>query len=61
MSEWRSVDSVPENVVVETKIVRTHGPIPERNVGQKMIRRDGQWYFPTGEPAGLYRATHWRP
>lgn len=53
---WQTVDSAPENVVVDTKI---HDADGERNV-QRLMRRGRLWWFPDGSMYVYYVPTHWK-
>lgn len=56
MSEWHSVESAPEDVVVETKIDDTRGCWNE----QEMRRRGRLWWYPDNSMYVYYEPTHWR-
>ena len=55
-SDWQTIETAPDNVVVQTKIddekgVRNEGP----------LKRSGSlWWVPSGEMYVYYRPTHWR-
>lgn len=54
--EWRPIQTAPENVLVETRILDEHG---ERNV--QPMRRDGRlWWTADGSMYVYYTPTHWR-
>mgnify|MGYP001595169678 FL=1 len=57
MSEWQSVESAPENVVVLTKLDDEHGA---RNEGP-LMRKGRLWWTPDGEIYVYYTPTHWKP
>ena len=57
MSDWQSIDTAPDKVVVETKIDDANGV---RN--QWTLKRDGNlWWYPDGSMYVYYKPTHWRP
>ena len=56
-SPWQSIDSAPQEAVVETKIHDENGP---RNV-QRLIRIGRLWYFGDQSMYVYYVPTHWRP
>jgi hypothetical protein len=53
---WRTIDSAPEGVMVETKIDDQYGI---RNV-QPMIRQGRLWFTEPGGMYVYYMPTHWR-
>lgn len=53
---WKTADSAPEHVVVDTKI---HDDDGERNV-QRLMRRGNLWWFPDGSMYVYYTPTHWK-
>jgi len=56
MSEWRTISTAPDGVVVETKIDDSHGV---RNM--TTLKRQGNlWFFPDGKMYVYYQPTHWR-
>lgn len=57
MSEWQSVDSAPESVVVMTKIDDACGTRNE----QPLKRRGNLWFFPDDSMYVYYTPTHWKP
>lgn len=56
MGEWRSIETAPEGVVIETKIDDHHGV---RNV-QELYRHARLWWTPDGAMYVYYQPTHWR-
>lgn len=55
--EWRTIESAPDGVTVDTKIDDAKGC---RN--EAPLKRQGQlWYFPDGSMYVYYRPTHWKP
>lgn len=56
MMEWQSIESAPEDVVVETKIHDEHGG---RNVA--LLKRRGRlWFMSDKDMYVYYSPTHWR-
>lgn len=52
---WHTIDTAPEDVVVETKIDDAYGC---RNV-QKLVRKKRLWFFPDMSMYVYYEPTHW--
>ena len=57
MSEWQTIESAPENVVVLTKIDDEHGPRNE----QPLQHHDRLWWFADDSMYVYYTPTHWKP
>ncbi len=55
MSEWRRIQTAPENVVVMTKIDDGNGCRNE----QKLKRSGRLWFVPDGSMYVYYTPTHW--
>jgi hypothetical protein len=53
---WMSARSAPKNTVVETKV---HHRLLGESKLCRMMKVDGQWQTPEGEPAD-HQPTHWR-
>lgn len=57
MSDWQSIETAPENVLVLTRIKdNQHG---ERNV-QTLVRRGKLWWA-SDNTYVYYQPTHWKP
>lgn len=61
--EWRTIDSAPDGVVVETKIDDRNG---ERNIARlRKYQRSAEtrplWFLADGSMYVYYTPTHWRP
>lgn len=56
MTDWQSIESAPENVVVEVKIDDWRGV---RNQ-TKLMRRGNLCFVPDGGMYVYYTPTHWR-
>lgn len=55
-SEWKSIESAPEGVEVETKIDDETGSRNE----QSLVRNGRLWFYPDMTMYVYYRPTHWR-
>ena len=56
MSEWQTISTAPDGIVVETKIDDSLGV---RNV-TRLKRRGNLWFFPDDKMYVYYQPTHWR-
>lgn len=54
--EWKTTDSAPDGIEVETKIDDAAGVRNE----QTLRRRGNLWWTPNGEMYVYYTPTHWR-
>jgi hypothetical protein len=57
MSEWRTIGSAPEGVLIETKIDDAEGVRNE----QRLKRRGRLFWTEDGSMYVYYTPTHWRP
>lgn len=55
-TEWKPIETAPENKEVLTKIDDSHG---ERNV-QSLVRQGRLWFFPDKSMYVYYAPTHWK-
>ncbi len=55
MSDWKTIDTAPEGVVVNTIISDKDGL---RN-DQRLIRKGNLWFYPDMSMYVYYRPTHW--
>jgi len=55
-SDWRSIDTAPEGVVVET-MIRGGSKLNVR----PLVRQGRLWFFPDMSMYVYYTPTHWRP
>ena len=56
MSDWKPIETAPENEVVMTKIDDKDGVRNE----QRLKRQGNLWFFPDMSMYVYYRPTHWR-
>ena len=64
MSEWRTIDSAPLGVEIETKIDDAeHGPRNETTlIGERRgFAHRTMWFLPDMSMYVYYEPTHWRP
>lgn len=54
---WQTIDTAPENEVVDTKI---HDESGERNI-TKLKRQGRLWWLRDGSMYVYYTPTHWKP
>lgn len=57
MSEWQSIETAPNGIVVQTKIDDGLGVRNE----QPLKRGGNLWWFPDGSMYVYYTPTHWKP
>jgi hypothetical protein len=54
--DWETIETAPENVVIETKIDDADGARNETT----LYRSGNLWWFPDGSMYVYYQPTHWR-
>jgi hypothetical protein len=57
MSQWKTIDNAPDNIVVWTRIADEKGVRNE----QKLKKSGGLWFVPDGSIYVYYAPTHWKP
>jgi hypothetical protein len=57
MSEWKTIESAPEGLLIETKTDDAHGIRNE----QRLTKRGRMFWTEDGGMYVYYTPTHWRP